>query len=233
MNDLFQIASLGFQDGRQRLEAISQNAASTRVMGYRRRVVAGAGFQSVLGAVATSGAQPASINTQRGAIVFTGRPLDVAIDADDAFFALTDGQRTWLTRAGAFTLDDSGVLQGEGGLRVVGTQGDVRLLSADVEIGADGRITQQGQVVATLQLFRPGEPRSLRAAQGTLLTTSAGTQPVNDVRLRGRSLESSNTDTTQEMLGTVALTRQFEALSRIVQAYDEILGRSIEKLGDL
>src|SRR6185369_1249226 len=107
------------------------------------------------------------------------------------------------------------------------------LPGTDVDVMADGRILRQGEVVASLQLFRANEPNTLRAAQGALLNAPEGYQATTDARVRAQSLESSNTDTTQEMLSVVGLSRQFEALSRVIQAYDEVLGRTIEKLGDL
>jgi flagellar basal body rod protein FlgG len=35
------------------------------------------------------------------------------------------------------------------------------------------------------------------------------------------------------MISAVGVSRQFEALSRVVQAYDDMLGRSIEKLAEV
>ena len=234
MTDLFQIAGIGMADGRQRLEAISRNAASTGLPGYRRHVMTGSAFGALVAAPPGTAPpdRPAHVNLQRGAAMATGRALDVAIDGDALFFALTDGEHTWLTRSGAFALDETGTLVGEGGLRVVGTQGDVHLADADVEVATDGRITRAGETVGALQLFRATDPATLLAARGSLLEAPAGMQPADAAHVRGGMLEASNTDSTHEMLGVVALSRQFEALSRVVQGYDELLGRVIEKLGE-
>ncbi len=240
MSDIVQIANVGMLDGKQRLEAISLNAASASLTGYRRHVVVGREFGTVLAAPtvtddATVPAPLQHVDLQRGALIETGRALDVAIEADDLFFALTDGTQTWLTRAGAFHVDEGGVLVGERGLRVVGAQGDVRLPGPDVEVTADGRIIHQGAVVAALQLFRSSDRASLQAAQGSLLVAPAGLEPAEaDVGVfRSGALESSNTDASREMLSLMAVSRQFESLSRIVQSYDELLGRAIEKLGEV
>lgn len=255
MTDIFQIASVGMLDGKQRLEAISMNAASASLPGYRRQVVAASTFDAALAAadvgaapngsaltapdamVSTATRLPVSrqVDLKPGAMMATGRPLDVAIDAEDLFFALTDGTQTWLTRGGSFRVNDDGLLVGERGLRVVGTQGDVRLPSIDVTVQADGRITQEGATVATLQLFRPSDRTSLMPAQGALLATAAGVQPAEAGvgRVRGGTLEASNTDATREMLGLMALSRQFESLTHVVQGYDQVLGRAIQKLGEI
>jgi flagellar basal body rod protein FlgG len=247
VSDIFQIAAVGMLEGKERLEAISQNAANASLPGYRRQVVSGHSFNAaLLNAAPTDSASLATIDTtqriahqvnlRRGATLSTGRALDVSIDPDDLFFALTDGTHTWLTRGGAFRIDDGGVLVGERGLRVVGTQGgDVHLPSSDVQVEADGKITHQGETVAALQLFRPAAGSSLFAASGALLEAPAGVEPAEQsaVRMRGGMLEASNTDNTREMLGLIELSRQFEGLSRVLQSYDEMLGRAIEKIGGL
>src|SRR5690242_19163327 len=107
MSDIFQIAGIGLFEGKQRLEAISQNAASASLPGYRRHVVTGRAFDAAL---ATSSASPAQapsqqapsqqaplqqaplqqapsqqVNLHPGSMMATGRPLDVAIDPQDLF----------------------------------------------------------------------------------------------------------------------------------------------------
>lgn len=251
MSDIFQIAGVGMLEGRQRIEAISMNAASATLPGYRRQVVVGRAFDAALAAAAVNapgssdvaaagsvtladGSMLHQVDLRPGAMIATGRALDLAVDADDLFFALTDGVQTWLTRAGAFRMNADGLLVGERGLHVIGTQGDVRLPSGDVTVAADGRITHQGATVAMLQLFRPNDRASLLAVQGSLLTASSGLQPAEPGtgRVRGGTLEASNTDSSREMLSLMELSRQFESLSQVVKGYDELLGRAIEKLGE-
>jgi flagellar basal body rod protein FlgG len=246
MTDIFQIAAVGMQEGKQRLQAISQNAANASLPGYRRQVVTGRSFDSTLldGAAAQSPSLTAidaslrlahQVNLRRGATLATGRALDVAIDSDDLFFAVTDGERVWLTRGGAFRRSDAGVLVGERDLRVMGVDGDVRLPAGDVVVEADGRITQQGATVATLQLFRPADAAAVVAANGALLESPGGIEPAEPgiARMRGGMLEASNTDNAREMLNLIELSRQFEALTRVLQGYGEMLDRAIEKLGGL
>lgn len=242
MSDIFQLANIGLIDTRQRLEAVSMNAASASLTGYRRHVITGRTFDAALAANEAASNTDASrqgvqqVDLQRGALQATGRPLDLAIETDGAFFALTDGTQTWLTRAGNFRLNEEGVLVGEGGLHVVGAQGDVRLPgSGELQIGADGRITQQGMVVGVLQLFKPLDRVALQAAAGSLLLSPSGTEPVaaDAIRIRSGTLEASNTDATREMLSLMTLSRQFESLSRVLQSYDDLLGRTIQKLGEV
>ena len=160
----------------------------------------------------------------------------MAIEGDGLFFALTDGTRTWLTRAGALRLDAAGLLVGEGGLRVVGRDGDVRLEDEDVEVLRDGQVMRKGVAVAALQLFRPADPAELRSAGGTLLEVGPSAPLPAEPgagRLRSGALEASNADPARDLVELVALSRQFEALARIAQGYDELLGRAIRQLGEV
>ena len=165
----------------------------------------------------------------------TGRPLDVAIEGEDLFFALTDGVKTWLTRAGAFRLNPEGVLVDERGLRVQGVGGDIKLDNAGVEIRPDGQIVRDGVAVAALQLFRPNDRAALEPAGGALMAAAQGAQPAEfgTGRVRASTLESSNAGASTEMVDLLALTRQFESLVRVTQGYDELLGRAIQKLGEV
>lgn len=233
MSDAGRIAAIGMHLSQARLDAIGANAASATLPGYKRQVVAAVPFDAVLaqaGAPATSRA----VNLRAGELVETGRALDVSIDSEDLFFAVTDGERTWLTRSGAFQLDPQGVLSAANGMRVVGVQGELQLPASDVLIEGDGRITRGGSILGQLQLFRVEDRSSLRPASGTLLDATQGMQPVDasQARVRAGTLEASNTDAAREMIDVTALARQFESLSRIVQGYDELLGRTIQKLGE-
>lgn len=232
MSDIYRIAGIGMHEGRLRLDAISQNAASASLPGYRRHVAVGRAFDASLAAVAPS---PSHVDLRRGATIVTGRALDLAIEADHMYFALTDGDQTWLTRGGSFRVDAGGLLVGERGLRVVGTQGDVRLPGSDVEIDSTGQILHRGERIEAVQLFVTEVPASLRSAGGSLLAAPGGLRPADagTGRVRSGALEAANTDSGREMLGLLTLSRQYESLSRVVQGYDELLGRAIQKLGEL
>ena len=212
MSDIFQIANIGLIDSKQRLESISMNAASASLTGYRRHVVAGRTFDAALAATAESGTlttaaanRPAlqQVDLQPGAMIATSRPLDVAIETDGAFFALTDGTQTWLTRAGDFQLNEEGVLVGERGLRVVGAQGDsVCRAAATCRLPpTDASRTRAWRgSAATVQAHRSG---FVAGGGGLAAAGPPGTEPVaaNAVRIRSGTLEASNTDAGREMLG--------------------------------
>jgi flagellar basal body rod protein FlgG len=245
MSDIYSIASAGLLDGQKRLETISQNAANASVTGFRRQVAAARSFPSNLVQTAAPGqgidsketgsALRLRVDLRPGTLVATGRALDVAIEGDDLFFALTDGVQTWLTRAGAFRLSPDGMLVGERGLRVQGVGGDIKLDNADVDIRPDGQIVRDGVAVAALQLFKPNDRATLEHAGGALIRAAQGVLPAEPGagRVRASTLETSNAGASTEMVDLLALTRQFESLVRVLQGYDELLGRAIQRLGEV
>jgi flagellar basal-body rod protein FlgF len=230
------------------LDAVTLDAPAGRPVALAAEVPAAAAAARAGGAAPGPQAAPAArighgdldlrateraVDLRPGEPIATGRALDLAIEGDDLFFALTDGVRTWLTRAGAFRLDADGVLVGENGLRVVGRDGEVRLAAEDVDIQRDGQVLHEGVAVAALQLFRPAERAALRAAGGTLLSAAGGVLAAEPGagRLRSGFLEASNADAARDLVELVALTRQFESLARVGQGYDELLGRAIAQFG--
>jgi len=239
-HDLYAITALGLLDGQQRLETISRNAANASVPGYRRQVAASRSFAADLERVdagATSAPVPpqARVDLRTGAIALSGRPLDLAIEGGGAYFALSDGTTTWLTRAGSFQVNDDGHLVGERGLKVQGTAGDLRVDGPDVEVTADGRLLRAGVVIGALQLFSPADAAALTSAGGTLLSAATGVVPAatGAARIRQGALEGSNAGGAADMVELLTLTRQYESLVRVTQGYDDLLGRTIQKLGEV
>jgi flagellar hook protein FlgE len=148
------------------------------------------------------GAQVAStdiVNTQ-GASQMTGRPTDLAIQGD-GFFVVASGGETFLTRAGAFSVDSAGnlvnplgaSLQGFmlaapvpadafdpaalGGLALGTVNVDVEEYT-DVAIGADGTVTGRGAggalfVLGQVALARVPNPGGLERAGNGLYRENA------------------------------------------------------------
>jgi flagellar basal body rod protein FlgG len=239
-HDLYAITALGLLDGQQRLETISRNAANASVPGYRRQVAASRSFAADLekvdaGVTPAPVAPQARVDLRAGAIALSGRPLDLAIEGGGAYFALSDGTTTWLTRAGSFQVNDDGYLVGERGLKVQGTAGDLRVDGPDVEVTADGRLLRAGVAIGALQLFSPADAAALTSAGGTLLSAATGVvqAATGAARIRQGALEGSNAGGAADMVELLTLTRQYESLVRVTQGYDDLLGRTIQKLGEV
>ncbi|RZK99535.1 MAG: flagellar hook basal-body protein [Rubrivivax sp.] len=247
MSDILSVAVSALRADQTRLEQLSLNAANATTPGYRRGTVASVSFSGVMEAQQTAPASalaslPAAPLLRRatdftqGALTQTGRPLDVAIDGE-GFLALSDGSRTWLTRAGALQVNEQGELTNAKGMRVAGVQGDIKPGgSANVSIDGAGRVTVGSEAVGQLRVVKPAADAEITSEDGVLFSVTG--DQFDDVEpeqrtVRAGFLEASNTSSLQEMLGVMAGTRHFESLIRLVQGYDEVLGKAIQKLGEV
>jgi len=104
--------------------------------------------------------QKAQTEFALGPMKTTGRETDFAIQDPHSFFVLNspEGEQV-LTRAGDFQFDAQGMLVGQSGQHVMGSDGKSIQLNPNLpySVGAEGRITQ-GQNVWELML---GKPKSM------------------------------------------------------------------------
>lgn len=246
MSDLLSVVSVALQADQSRLEQASINAANASTPGYRRGGVASVAFDQVFDSAQQSGSAskawlpPApvlqrTVDFTPAALMQTGRPLDVAVEGE-GFIALTDGQRRWLTRAVSLNVGSKGELVGPRGLRVVSDAGELRPGTEDeVTIQADGTVQVAGKPIGRIQILQPEDVHGMTTQDGVLfevgdqVTESA----VGKAVLRPGFLEGSNTHQLKEMLGVMETVRHFESLIRVAQGYDEVMGRAIQKLGEI
>jgi flagellar basal-body rod protein FlgF len=93
------------------------------------------------------------LNLSQGALEQTGNPLDLAIEGEGFFMVQTpQGQR--YTRDGGFHRTPTGQLVTEAGDPVLSANGQtIAIPPGQVAIGADGVVSVDGGVVATLGVF--------------------------------------------------------------------------------
>lgn len=259
MPDVLSITISALQADQSRLDAISRNAANAATPGYRRSVQASMIFDSVLDAKngspisasnVVSGQENAvapvsalfapalknGIDSTQAGLIMTGRPLDLAVDGV-GFFAVSDVNGLALTRAGAFSVDASGWLVNALGGRVQGRGGDVHVGAGKTpSVDGLGRITVDGQLIDVLRLMKAQDGDTLTSRDGLSLVSNSGEYVAADpakVTVRAGYLEASNATGVRESVGMVETMRHYEGLIRLYQGYDEAMGKTIQKLGDL
>src|SRR5262249_32675163 len=115
-----------------------------------------------------------------GLSIYTGNPLDVAIDGD-GFFTVRGPEGPLYTRNGTFVGDQDGQLLTRSGHPVLGTNGPITLPpnALDVRFGVDGTVSADGAVVDQLRLVTfPDQSRLMRAG-ATSFTAPDDVQPQN------------------------------------------------------
>jgi flagellar basal-body rod protein FlgG len=110
--------------------------------------------------------------------------------------------------------------------------GDIVVQDGRIEIAADGTILEDGRPVARIALYLPGNETELRPEGGSLFSFGAAEpQEVGAPQLRQGALETSNVTLGDEMVSMMAALRQAESGARLVQVYDDLLGRAITTFG--
>jgi len=167
-----------------------------------------------------------------GQIVDTGKPLDAAIEDSNGFFAVSTPQGERYTRAGSFRLTQEGALVLPDGAPVLGE--NLRPIRVDAT-QPNIRIDSQGQIVSgdsltgeqTLGKLRMVKFDSLGGLQkeGHVLlraTPQAGPPRVFDGSVANGCLEQSNANAVQGMTQLVSLSREFEMITKVIEAFSTI-----------
>ena len=160
---------------------------------------------------------PTGADFSQGVVQQTGNPLDVAVKGK-GWIAMQapDGSEVY-TRNGALQVSDAGLLVGDHGMAVAGDAGPISLpVGGRVAIAPDGTVsTMDARGVSTavgrIRLVNPPENELKRGDDGLFRTASG--QPAEadaTVSLAPGSLEGSNVNAVEAMVGMIALGRSFE-----------------------
>lgn len=168
---------------------------------------------------------------QPGRIQETGNPLDIALE-DDSFLQVETQVGVLLTRAGNLKIDGTGTLVTAAGEPVLGENGLLRIPpgTSRLEIDADGRVWADGNLQGRLARVQVARPELLEPAGAARYRAGAAAGPLTPVPagsggVRPGALEFANVSPITGMVEMIAVTRAYEAASRVIQAYDEQYGR--------
>lgn len=197
-----------------------------RLKGYREEPLGTAGFGVAVGACET--------DHQEGALIFTGRPLDVAL-VGPGYFVLQDQEgEIFYSRNGAFRPDASGYLVNEEGYFVLGDSGPLLVGAQDAVVREDGSVVAGGQERGRLLTVDFGDRRALTKVGGNLFRL-AGETSVAEARPLYRSgyLEAANVEVVRSLVELLSAFRAYEAAQRVLRVQDELLARAAGEVGVL
>jgi flagellar basal-body rod protein FlgF len=141
----------------------------------------------------------------------------------------TDGSEAY-TRSGALQVGPDGVLQLANGLQVQGTGGPISI-PADAQsilIASDGTVTVKAAssktptTVGQLKLVNPPSSELAKGPDG-LFRTQGGEPAEADasVRVADGTLEGSNVNVVESMVGMIAASRQFEMQMKMLSTAEQ------------
>lgn len=192
-----------------RLAQVSENVGNVSTPGYKRAVA----YRTMEAALNADGVASTWHDRTQGKLQASGAPLDLAIEGEGAF-ELRDGERMVAARSGQFhRMDDGRLADGRGRIVQDLAGGDVVLPRDDVTILPDGTVLDGQRPVARIAL------RSENGGEAT------------GAMLRQGIVEASNVALGDEMLSMMTAMREAEGGARLVQVYDELMGRALSTLG--
>jgi flagellar basal-body rod protein FlgG len=232
MRGIWEIAGAILAQSQRRLESAAANVANIATPGYKRRVA----FSDVLAqdSGAARAGRPADstfLDVSAGKLMETGKPTDLAL-AGDGFFILKSDDKQVYSRLGQFRRDGDGrLVSGDGFALQAKEGGDVVLRDGAFELKPDGTIVQNGAPVARVAVAVFAEPSALASRGGYFEAGDAEPQEVAAPALRQGALEASNVSTGDEMVTMMESVRRAESAQRILNTYDDLMGRAIGAFG--
>ena len=174
----------------------------------------------------------ATYDFRQGKLVATDNPLDMAISGP-GFFQVRAGDAVLYSRQGQFRLDDEGrVVSPQGYVLQQAGGGDLVLASADVAIADDGTVLSNDRPVARVALFASEDSAALTRVGESFYRAPETAMVSDDVSIvRQGMIEASNTSLGDEMVTMTQAVRQAETGARLIQVYDDLMGRAISTLG--
>ena len=223
MDRLLYTAMTGASGTMSRQAAIAHNLANVSTPGYRAEEhrLRAVQVQSPTALPTRAFTVDASTHTDysNGAMMLTGRPLDVAVQGK-GWIAVTapDGTEAY-TRMGELQVDLNGVLQTRSGLTVAGDGGSISVPpDQQASVGRDGTVSvipttglRTTSPVGRIKLVNPDESTLVRGADGLFrLNTNQPAPQDENVRLSTGVVEGSNVNAAEQMVSMISLARQFE-----------------------
>jgi len=168
-----------------------------------------------------------------GRMETTNAPFDFAIHGKGYFVVQTpSGER--YTRAGHFTLNDSGQLVTSNGDPIQGDGGPITITPDDGEVhfAADGTISGQNGQIGRLRIVDFQNPRALLKEGGSLYNAN-GQSPISadSFQLQPGMLETSNVEPVIEISHMIEVMRAYQATATLTQSQEDLMRQAIDKLG--
>lgn len=234
MDRMLYVAMTGAKETLRAQTVNNHNIANVSTTGFRAdlaafqsRAVDGSGYASRV--YATNGT--VGWNDQSGALLSTGRDLDVAVNGK-GWIAVQgpDGKEAY-TRAGDLQVDATGQLTTGTGKPVIGDGGPINVppytsiffaRDGSISVVAQGQNPDTTSTVARLKLVNPPEEQLERGDDGLFRMTDGSSAPADaNVQIGSGVLESSNVNAAEAMVNMIELARQFEMQVKAIRTAEE------------
>lgn len=232
----------------EKANTIANNIANSDTVGFKKDMIFGKGFNSILSDKTKDSATSAILNVNqqpyqgvyieqvytsfiKGSIVETGQNKDLAISGDGFLIVSTDGNEKYLPCAST-NVDKEGFLSVPTKGRIKGIHGDIPIGFNEYTIKRDGTVLVDGLVVDKIKVVDFVDKKLLvKGGDHTFTTVKENIIEKENANILQGYLEASNVDMTSEMTELIEVSREYETSQRTVQILDEIYGVAINKVG--
>lgn len=167
----------------------------------------------------------------QGNIENTGNPLDVAVEGEGFFVVQTpDGER--YTRAGNFSLDESGRLVTQNGFAVQGSGGDISVSGPHVQVSPNGEVKVGDSTVATLRVVQL-DPKTAERESALVFKANGAVSDVTEVRVKPGALETSNVNAVRELVDMIAASRLYDSFQKTEESIGTMNRLRNQQVGSL
>lgn len=234
MLDAFSSALSGLRTASRRLQTSANNTSNVQTPGFKAS-------RTVVSDVQSGGAQVQGTksNFTQGAVVQSGNPLSAAISGNGFFRVSLANGGSAFTRAGNFSVDNSGRLVDSTG-NALQPEISIPGNATGVNIGPDGTVSAQvggtTQTLGRITLANFNSPGGLTSLGGNLFAQSAQSgQPAFGApgtgglgQLVPGAIETSNVDIAEEAVDQILATNAFKANANVIRAADEMTGTILD-----
>lgn len=232
MGNFVDIAGSILAQSERRLEVSAQNIANMTTPGYKRRT----SFETLVGsdasATATDRSELGSVDFSVGKQINTNNPYDLAIQGG-GFFAVRSDSGVVYTRRGQFQRDSSGKIEtAEGYALQMQGGGDLVTKGAAFQVLGDGAVTENSEPLGKLEIVDFTDRQAVaRNDAGMFSAADANVFRIETASIRQGALEASNVSTADEMVSMMGALRSAESGQRLVNIYDDLMGRALSVFG--
>jgi len=235
MDKMLYIAMSGAKQNMLSLSVTANNLANAKTTGFKADLAQARSMQAFgegLPSRVFAMTEKSSQNFDSGALLTTGRDLDIAIEGE-GFFAVQakDGTEAY-TRSGHLRITEEGVLETSDGEMVIGEGGPITipLPILNMEITRDGTIMIQPEgapssvqeEVDRIKFINPNNRLMLKGLDGLFRRKDGTIEDANvEVTMKNGTLESSNVNPVGEMTDMIAIQRQFEMQLKLMKTAEE------------
>ncbi len=255
-------ASTGMMNEQRRVDVLSNNMANAATTGFKKEGTTSEAFKDVLAYKIKDTSEPWGAKRlgvmnmgvkigenytdySQGALHETGNTFDMALSGK-GFFAVefmskgteeAEGEASVkYTRDGSFTLNVNGELVNKNGDFLLDVNGHHIVLDPlkDFSVDRMGVIRQGNAEVGQIQITDFEDYNYLeKYGENYVQPVEGATEQDAEAVVYSGYLESSNVQVVQEMVDLISFTRAYESNQKIIQAYDETLGKAVNDVGKL